>query len=62
VRKKATAEENWANTVATAVRRRRNSAGAAPAVSRSARNVLKRTNGESVTGLPGFVLIVNVSA
>ena len=45
--------------VAIVASRKRSSVGVAPVVSRYARSVLKKTNGASATGRPGFARTVS---
>lgn len=50
------------NIVATAVRKKKNSAGVVLAAFRFAKNVLKKTNGALAMDPPGSALTVNASA
>lgn len=59
-RREATDEKDLANTNVTAARKNRSFAGAAPVGFRFAKNASRKTSGESLMDLPGFVLIVSV--
>lgn len=57
---KGTAEEGWVNINVTVVEKKKNFAGVAPAVFKSAKSALKKISGGLAMGLPGSVPIVNV--